>query len=264
MNKSNFVFAAVLVSSVALADKVDVKNMTDAQRAARREQIREMRQRTTGGYLIRPESQQGSIVFFNCQKSVGEDAIKKTAQGLFETHGFNFVVSSLSAAPLLKDCPATLKSEKADFGVFIIEDANSPYSLGVYPEQRFATVNVSVIGSDAERLKKELYRTIPFLCGGLSSMEPGALMQPVSVPLDIDTVKELTMPFDAVNKMMPYMRSFGVTPQIRRSYKTACQEGWAPQPTNEYQKAIWEKIHEVPSKPVKISYDKDKQKPVVK
>ena len=32
-------------------------------------------------------------------------------------------------------------------------------------------------------------------------------------------------------------------PQIRRvSYKNACEEGWAPAPTNEFQKAIWEKV----------------------
>lgn len=258
MNKLHFLFAVALATSVCFAEKVDVKNMTDAQRAARREQIRVMRQRSTGGYLIRPDSQQGRIVFFNCQKSVGDDALKKAATELTKVYGFDFAVVTLDAAPATKDCLGRLKTDKADFGVFVIEDAASPCSVGLFPEQRFATINVKVIGSDGERVRKELIRTIPFLCGGLSSMEPGALMQPISVPLDIDTIQDTTIPYDAVNKMMPYLRSFGVTPQIRRSYKTACVEGWAPQPTNEYQKAIWDKVHSPPAKPMKIEFDPKK------
>ena len=34
----------------------------------------------------------------------------------------------------------------------------------------------------------------------------------------------------------------GITPYRRTTYREACQEGWAPQPTNDVQKAIWEQV----------------------
>ena len=48
----------------------------------------------------------------------------------------------------------------------------------------------------------------------------------------------------------------GVTPWKVTTYKRACEEGWAPAPTNEYQQAIWDKVHAVPTEPLKIKYQK--------
>ena len=52
--------------------------------------------------------------------------------------------------------------------------------------------------------------------------------------------------------------TYGLMPWKQTTYKKACQEGWAPAPTNEYQKAIWDKIHSVPANPMKIEFDPKK------
>jgi len=36
------------------------------------------------------------------------------------------------------------------------------------------------------------------------------------------------------------------------------EEGWAPAPTNEYQKIVWDKVHAIPQKPMKIEFDPKK------
>ena len=36
------------------------------------------------------------------------------------------------------------------------------------------------------------------------------------------------------------MEASRIAPVRRTTYKTACEEGWAPPPTNDYQRAIWE------------------------
>jgi hypothetical protein len=55
------------------------------------------------------------------------------------------------------------------------------------------------------------------------------------------------------------MKPLGVLPAQRATDMKACQEGWAPAPTNDVQKAIWEKVKaeksEKPSKPIKVNYD---------
>ena len=42
------------------------------------------------------------------------------------------------------------------------------------------------------------------------------------------------------------------------TYKEACEEGWAPAPTNEIQKAIWDKVRATPKNPMKIEFDPKK------
>ena len=33
------------------------------------------------------------------------------------------------------------------------------------------------------------------------------------------------------------------------------EEGWSPSPTNDVQRAIWEKVHAIPDKPLTIEFD---------
>ena len=42
------------------------------------------------------------------------------------------------------------------------------------------------------------------------------------------------------------------------TYKKACQEGWVSAPTNDIQKAIWDKVHAAPKNPMKIEFDSKK------
>ena len=48
----------------------------------------------------------------------------------------------------------------------------------------------------------------------------------------------------------------GFAPYRRTTYKRACKEGWAPAPTNDFQRAVWEKIKaeqgEKPTNPIRI------------
>ena len=41
----------------------------------------------------------------------------------------------------------------------------------------------------------------------------------------------------------------------RATYREACREGWAPPPTNDLQRAIWEETRKLPEKPIKIEFD---------
>lgn len=56
------------------------------------------------------------------------------------------------------------------------------------------------------------------------------------------------------------MKESDVRPYRVAKYSEACQEGWAPPPTNEFQKAIWDKVHAIPDKPMTIEFDPKKDK----
>jgi hypothetical protein len=74
---------------------------------------------------------------------------------------------------------------------------------------------------------------------------------------DLDSVQEF-IPIDMERRWTDYLANLGVKPAHIRTYKQACKEGWAPAPTNEYQKAIWDKVHEPPATPMKIEFDPKK------
>lgn len=57
---------------------------------------------------------------------------------------------------------------------------------------------------------------------------------------------------DTVQAIVKHLPEIGVECAKRITYREACQRGIAPQPTNEFQKAIWDQIHELPSEPITI------------
>lgn len=107
------------------------------------------------------------------------------------------------------------------------------------------------------RIRRQVARTLSFLSGCISQFR--------RTPTQIFKLEELDdagimMPMDQVERFGQYCRSRGQTPLVTVPYHKACVEGWAPAPTNEFQKAVWDKVHSIPDKPLKIQFDPAAQK----
>ena len=88
------------------------------------------------------------------------------------------------------------------------------------------------------------------------TMRSLVVMSPVKTPEDLDAVKiEFPMPLPLLGAIGNHMVKAGMEATVTAYYRQACTEGWAPAPTNEVQKAIWDKAHAVPAKPMKIEFD---------
>lgn len=83
---------------------------------------------------------------------------------------------------------------------------------------------------------------------------------PFSTLADLDAKKSVRPAPDGINAMMNNAAGYGMTPLTIASYRTACRYGWAPAPTNDVQKAIWNEIHQIPDKPITIKYDPKRDK----
>ena len=93
---------------------------------------------------------------------------------------------------------------------------------------------------------------------------PNDIMQPSYTLKELDgNIQAYIQPMNMA-KMQRFLKRFGVKKEAKIPYRVAAQQGWAPAPTNDIQKAVWDEVHAIPKKPVKIQYDKDRQKPVVK
>ena len=158
---------------------------------------------------------------------------------------------------------SALKVNKASFALLITEGCECP-GLCVMPEDRIAIINASryLGGNDPlapeTRLIKELWRSLGFVSGIGYAPYTNDVLQPVYNLKELDALVYQVMQPMNFQKMYAQMAKFGVKRARHIPYSLAVREGWAPQPTNEYQKAIWDKLHAAPKNPMKIQYDPKK------
>ena len=154
-----------------------------------------------------------------------------------------------------------------ELSLYIIDDDKMPMSL-ISPEGRWAFVNVAPLSKGRgegkaffeARFKKEMARVACMLFGGIGSAYKENLLSFIGSAEDLDKFESDVLPIDGPMRCSRYLLGMGVKPWRKTTYKKACEEGWAPAPTNEIQKTVWDKVHAIPNEPLKIEYDPATQK----
>jgi len=256
-----------LTKSVAAAAVLAAFSAMGAQEAAKPEDpaaFREAAIARAGGYVARPGSMKGQIAFIDAGSGIGEDELRKVVSALGEKLAkYDVRVEKAEAGS-----PAAVKARSgADVAVVVVDDDATPAML-VAPEDRWAAVNVRKVSEGlkgsavgrfrASRCRKEILRAFTFVCGGVASSFDGNILD-VPSPAELDLRDEF-IPFDKFAAFTKHLSGIGVTPRRLVTYKRACREGWAPAPTNDVQKAIWDEVHQLPTKPIKIEFDPAKGK----
>ena len=214
-------------------------------------------------WTARPNTQKGKIIFADTQSLPLQSGIVSMIQKLTRRHKYNmqYVHCATNEAPALK---AKLR---ADILLAIVDDDTTPTAL-IALEDHWGVVNVGKIKLTLKtqeakdsylegRCIKEILRVFSILCGGGSSQYQGNIFN--CAKLDMLDYTDGMYPIDMQKKYHDYLSAIGVTPQVRVTYERACQEGWAPAPTNDVQKAIWDKVHAMPTEPLKIKPETKKQ-----
>lgn len=253
-----------LAASAVLADASQPDAQTNTAEKTRRKLDRaQMRQRwyaRTGGEVQVPGSKTGRIVFVNAQGEKNRDLISQIALDFAEQHKITVDVEE-GAFSLPK--PAV----KGEASLFVVNDANLPMILHA-PEDRWTMANFAHLGEGRgakpqfydERVKKELTRGVCLLAGAQTSNYPDSLLTSVTKPDDLDRFLGCRLQVDIQERFVPYLKGLGITPAKFVTYRQACQEGWAPAPTNDVQRTIWEKTHQIPDRPMTIEFDPKKDK----
>lgn len=261
MNKLMIVAAVLAALNVSLAagpempkpgEKLKVRHMTPEMLAK------------LGDMVERPGSQKGKVAFISTQSEIKDEVFSKLAEAQAKKTGYNIVFEKAAAGE-----PAALKAaSKADIAVILVADDKTPTLLSAI-EDGWAVVNVRKLADGLatdeakakfldERCQKEALRAFASVGGGIASQYPNNIMDITKIS-DLDLVK-VFIPNDAERSMKKILAARGVTPIERAFYRQACHMGWAPAPTNDVQKAIWNKVHELPTNPIKIKYDPKRDK----
>ena len=229
--------------------------LTTIERKAKLEAVVNQR---VGGFIEKPGSGKGSIVYVNCQTKAPKAWIDESIAYFAEVTKFK--IAYLEGSFDMKN-----PKIEGNATIFIVEDETLPPIL-VAPESRWALVNIAPIAQEKrpaffeQRTKKELSRAFAYLCGATGSRYERSLTRGITSQAELDKNPDYELPMDVVQRFWDYMKPLGVIPAQRTTYLKACQEGWAPAPTNDVQRTIWEQTHQLPSKPITIEFDPAKGK----
>lgn len=262
MKKLVLALCVVLAMSGVVAEEKrltpdEIKKMPIEERKAYSDRMRYQR---TGGDIVRPGTIAGEVSVVDCR-------VNSDSSDLFSVIGELRKCTRIAIA--VKKGAFELANPKTESGMtlFVVDDDKLPLSLQA-PESRWAVMNVRRLheGRGAEpaffkaRTEKMFARTFSALCGAASSNYRLPITGGVFKVEDLDGIVSTQLPPDVVSRYAAYLAPAGVVPGEFVSYRRACTEGWAPAPTNEVQKVIWEQIkaeaNEKPTNPIKITKEK--------
>ena len=256
MKKSIVVLAAGLALAPAFAQTaVPQPQSKDEPKAVRptkamREAYMMMR---FGGRLKDTREQKGRAVIVRAAKAVDTAWLASVAK---------YFADQLHIAVEVADGEFDLANPvlKGEASLFVIDNPALPMSL-VAPEAKWSMVNVAKLKTEKaaffeSRVKKMTTRGLAYALGTGDSQYPMCLTGFVTKPEDLDKFMDTRLPMDVLGRITKYAASCGITPYKMTTYKKAVVEGWAHSPTNEDQKAIWDEIHTLPTKPITIEPEK--------
>lgn len=235
---------ALIVISTAFAYAAEKKVYTEEEKAA----LKEKRLQKTGGIVYKDG--EGKVVIVNAQSKYSAEDIERALDMFNEFLKVTIEVREGTWSFGAKN------PKDANVAMYLVDDATLPMSL-VAMEEHWGVMNVASL-SGRKQFDNEFARVAILTMGAGVSQYKASPMQPVSKAADLDDIIKPVITMDSGMSMNHNLESLGVTKTKMTTYLKACQEGWAPAPTNDYQKAIWEQTHTIPANPMKIEFDPKK------
>jgi len=210
-----------------------------------------------GGNVLRVQNMQGAIP---------ADKIAALTQKVRWT---TLLPVEVTTGEIKSDClidaaNALVSSETVGAGVLLVEDKKMPIVLAS-PDSRWAVLNVAALSSDGptpeklfERFTKVYWCAVARALGVGNSCSLGCVMIPFTNLSELDRIGVLQPSPEPFNKMIDSAAAYGIRTLSIASYRDACRQGWAPAPTNDVQRAIWDEVHAMPTNPMKIEFDPKK------
>ena len=194
----------------------------------------------------------------NAQSEVSDAEINEAARifcGLFDLPIDYVRGGSLEAAG---------KDGKA--GAVVVIDAEADTPLVAAPDSGWAVIGIKALKVDnpsaevlTSRVKKELWRASCYALGVGIEATPSVL-RPIASPRDLDATEDLCSTPSIAPLLMAGAQKRGIGRIRYVSYRQACREGWAPDPTNDAQRVFFEQMRvdkeRGPTNPIKIEATK--------
>lgn len=248
-----------ILPALAAGNQADKAKPLDPQKSAKYIEFQ-------GGLIMAPDNGNRIVVWDATGKaSAAVDAFTNTATRLLS---LPFSVKTDPVTGPAYKAAKSVKSNKTPSVIVINVAGDDVPALSVFPEEAISCINYSALADENEettktRIEKELFRSLGFALGGYAVSRTACVMDIVYSRDELDT--NTTM-------LLSPLRKVGISkaaeklkiPLLRKTlYSTAVRQGWAPAPTNDVQRKIWDDVYSIPQKPMKIQFDPASQKGTV-
>ena len=250
MKRVAFLFTLIILSSFAESTLPEC-NIGDTKAKLRQER-RAQRLRESGG-IVEKKVDGPKALIINAQSEVPMSDIESAVKSIRQLVQIEIEAQSGNPGRTYKptkDHPAV---------VTIINNLGNDTTILVAPEQNWAILNVALLIADkpthktlSDRIHKEIWRATAMTLGASNSMTQPCLLRQINTLHELDHTKNMVPSPEPISNMIDVSDKLGISRVHRASYRRACEEGWAPAPTNDVQKAIWDKVHALPTAPIKI------------
>ena len=242
--------AAIAVACAAQAAASDMDGGQEARLAAQ------------GGIVVQWPKDAGVFMFVNAQRRVTQDALSVSVGRLRDEFGIDMHISQ-GKVPDVRAAGGERAKLGAKGVIWVVDDPALPVTLAA-AEDGWGMLNVAPMLDGAPsgevagiRVTRELNRLFGLRNGCCSTMMiPQCVMRPVHSVAGLDTLMTSSFSPESYTKISTFMKEAGYLTARRNTYYGACREGWAPAPTNDVQKAIWERVQAEkergPTNPIKI------------
>ena len=240
MKTKTILLATCLATLFAIA--ADKPQLTDAERAAKRAEMI----KRTGGLIKIPA--QGHVTLIDYQAKADHEKLAAKFAETFE--GFHLPTKAVrSETPFaLSDMKSKAKDVGAGSVVMVVDDPSLPMSL-VSIETRCGLVNVAALAADnpsaavlTRRTGKMVGRVAMLASGGAESDSPTSSLKTMTNLAELDASEGRGNEVYVMMGVIRGMQRAGVMPEHVITYKQACKQGIAPNPTNDIQKAVWDQV----------------------
>ena len=257
------ILVAMVLTAQMVAFAAEKSTATLESQAAKREALMQKIYAKTGGMLDRPHSKTGKFAFINMQTLVPSEDMKEPVATMIRVLRHDITLESPTGYNgfAIQSIPEYLRKQQVKGAIFLVEDDVLP-SVLIAPETGWGVINVKFLNSDspdplllAQRVRREMWRTFAMVNGGANTRMGKCVLQTVLSLKDIDALGAEAFCPEPVNQILEHLDALGVVKYQRATYAKACEEGWAPAPTNEYQQVIWDSYHASPTEPMKIKFD---------
>ena len=233
--KSNKLFAVAL-ALVSLS--LTAANPAPAQKKAPNEDA-------YGGMLMKPPK--GCVRYCSYQSKVSERDLMSLFLVASNPIRLRFDYKAMQGKLDMAKA-AELKGD-ASVAIFIVDDPALPMSL-LALEEKWGLVNVAKLTTDnpktlvlLRRLDKLVTRIGTGLLGGHYCLTvPFSAMKPVFTLAELDKMDGTAIAPASLTQIAYSLRALGMSEYRPCTYEQACVEGWAPAPTNDVQREIWNDV----------------------
>lgn len=199
--------------------------------------------RPSGGLVERAVP--GKVVrVINAQGTLSREVVEAAARGV-RLRSLLPIVVETGRTSATEAAWRTAASAAVDAGAAVLIADNTSLPLVIAsPDAQWAIANVASLQGTSEhteaRLEKLLWNAVARALG-TGAAGDGGVIAPFSGITGLDALPDLPGPASH-NALMDAAKVQGIGLIRLTTYRTACEEGWAPVPTNDVQKAIWEHV----------------------